>query len=344
MSTEFNIQVGLHTIGGEELFFLIEEGNANDGNFSLALEMIDLAADCGASAIEFQLAISSDFYVKDDPAYERYKKREFSENQIRQLIKRASAKGLDFVAAPLSHNLIEILVKAGCSAFTINASDLTNPAIIDKVGLSGKPIFLGLLFADANEIQWALSRLKSHGADNIVLLHGQHTMASSGKGVAPDKTSLGYIQFLEILHKIPVGFIDHTSSIWMPACAAASGALVVTKHLIKSRKGNGYDLCICLEPEEMKEAISRSRMIYKSRKDKSSYLLEEEMPDKKLHRRSIVASRTLKAGVKLKYSDFSFKRPGTGLEPWKYQEMIGKVIKRDIKYDEQIIFSDLLNA
>lgn len=334
-------RVGSHVIGGEELFFIVEEGNANDGNFEKALQMIDLAAECGANAIEFQLAIASDFYVRNDPGYERYKKREFSEIQIKELVKRASQNGIEFIAAILSHNLIESVVNAGCAAITVNSSDLNNPAIIDVVAKSGKPILLSILLASEDEIKWALTRLKNQGATNIILLHGQHIMASGGQSLSPDNTSLGCIDTLRVNYDMPVGFIDHTSYKWMPACATAAGAVVVTKHLIPSRKDKGPDWFICLEPEEMKDAILWANMLYRSKKNTQKFLAPGENDDRPIMRRSIVASKSLIAGKILEFDDLCFKRPGTGLEPSNYEQLIGKRINRDIEYDEQIQLSDL---
>ena len=337
------MRIGNHFIDKDNLFFIVEEGNANNGNLNKAFQMIDLAAKSGADAIEFQLAIASDFYVKKDPGFERYKNREFSSHQIKQLVQRTSQNGIEFIAAIFSHNLIDSVVQAGCSAITINASDLNNPAIIDCTAKSGKPILLSILLANEDEIKWAINRLTNQGATDIILLHGQHAMASTGGPLLIDDTSLGYIDVLTNKYNMPIGFTDHTSYEWMPACAVAAGANVITKHLIPSRKDKTPDWFICLEPEEMEDAINYAKMVYKSRMNTQKSLLEGEHVDKSIMRRSIVASKALKVNQVLQSDDLCFKRPGTGLEPSIYEKLIGKRLRRDLQYEEQIQLSDLVD-
>ena len=337
------MRIGNHFIDKDKLFFIVEEGNANDGDINKAFDMIDLAAKSGADAIEFQLAIASDFYVENDLGFKRYKNREFSNSQIKQLVDRASKYGMEFIVAALSHNLIEPIVEAGCSAITINASDINNPAILDSASKSALPILLSTMLASEDEIKWAINRLTQHGTTDIILLHGQHAMASTGEPLSVNDTSLGYINTLRNKYNLPVGFTDHTPFKWMPASAVAAGACIITKHLISSRKDKTPDWFICLEPEEMESAIKNSKMIYSSVIDKEKTLLKAECDDKLIMRRSIVASKALKINHVLKYGDLSFKRPGTGLEPSSYNKLIGKRLKRNLDYDEQIKLSDLEN-
>lgn len=336
-----SVNIGSRRIGNGDLFFVIEEGQANLGDFENALSMIDYAADAGGDAIEFQLARADDFYVKNHPGYEIYSKREFSETQLIELVSKAKEKGMEMIAVPLSHKLVNPLVKAGCSAFNINASDLTNPDIIDAVIDSGLPFFLSLPLATEEEIDWAVNRIRKNGDDNFILLHGQHTMASGENGVNIEHTSLGYISTLKEKYQVPVGFIDHTPLKWMPACAVAAGADSISKHLTWSREERGPDWHICLEPNEMKEAITWAYKMNQSIKIKNKQLAPGENLDCSIMRRSIVASRAIKSGKSIERNDICFKRPGNGIDPAQYNDIIGKVARRDILPDEQITTFDL---
>ena len=335
------VNIGSRRIGTGDLFFVIEEGQANLGDFEKALSMIDYAADAGGDAIEFQLARADDFYVKNQPGYEIYSKREFSETQLIEIVSKVKEKGMEMIAVPLSHRLVNPLVKAGCSAFNINASDLTNPDIIDAVIDSGLPFFLSLPLATEEEIDWAVRRIRKNGDDNFMLLHGQHTMASGEKGVNIEHTSLGYITTLKEKYQVPVGFIDHTPLKWMPACAVAAGADTISKHLTWSREERGPDWHICLEPDEMKEAIIWAYKMNQSIKTKNRQLAPGENLDRSIMRRSIVASRAIKSGKSIERNDICFKRPGDGIDPAQYNDLIGKVARRDILPDEQITTFDL---
>lgn len=332
--------LGSKKIGEVDLFFVVEEGQANLGDFNKALDMIDVAAETGADAIEFQLARAGDFYIKSNPGFQIYLEREFSEAQHQELISHAKEKGLEFVAAPLSHKLIEPLTKAGCSGFNINASDLTNPNIIDAVLDSGVPFFLSLLFAKEEEIQWAVNRIQKNGNARFGLLHGQHTMASGEHGVDLEHTSLGYLAVLQEKFQVPVGFIDHTPFDWTPSVAVSAGADVITKHLALSRSEKGPDWHVCLEPEEMKKAIALARAAKKSINVKTKVLAPGENFDRSVMRRSIVAAKTIPAGKVIERNDIEFKRPGDGFDPSRYGEIVGQVSCREIREDEQIKFSD----
>lgn len=325
----------------KDFIFVIEEGQANLGDFAKALAMIDAAALTGADAIEFQLARAEDFYVKSHPYFKTYSEREFSDSQIKDLIGCAKEKRIDFVAAPLSHKLIDTAVKAGCSGFNVNASDLTNPDIIDAVAGSGLPFCLSTLMAKEDEIDWAVNRALINGNVNFALLHGQHTMASGEEGVKVEHTSLGYIGALKKKYRLPVGFIDHTPLTWLPAAAVAAGADIVTKHLALARSEKGPDWQVCLEPEEMKEAVVRARDMRASIGIKTKQLAPGENMDRSVMRRSIVAARTIEAGKTIAREDIEFKRPGSGLDPIQYEQVVGKTVKRKILADDQIAFSDL---
>ncbi|MCX5696449.1 MAG: N-acetylneuraminate synthase family protein [Candidatus Omnitrophica bacterium] len=334
-------KIGKRQVGGKEIFFVVEEGQANQGNFKKALLMIDAAAMSGADAIEFQLARAGDFYIRSDQGYRIYLKREFKNEQIKRLIEYTKSKRMEFIAVPLSHRLIEPLAKAGCSAFNINASDLTNPDIIDAVAASGMPFFLSLLLATQKEIDWAIKRMKKNKALNYALLHGQHVMASGKPGVDPEHTALGFISTLKKKYRLPVGFVDHTSLNWFPAAAAAAGADIISRHIILSHKDRGPDWQVCLDPRQMREAIGWARKMRKSIILGSKNLSPGEDMDKLLMRRSIVAARDLKQGRVIQRQDICFKRPGTGICPSRFEEIMGRKLIRAIKDDRQIKHSDL---
>ena len=326
---------------GSSLFFIAEEGQANLGDFQTALAMIDIAADVGVDAIEFQLARAKDFYVASHPGYEKYAKREFSDAQHRELVQRARERGIAFIAAPLSHHLVPSLRQAGCSAFNINASDLTNPDIIDAVVASDLPFFLSVPMATDEEIRWAIDRIRRHGRNtSFALAHGQHTMASAG-GVPIAGTALGYLATLVNAYRAPVGFIDHTSHPWMPAVAVAAGAGFVSKHLAHSRDAHGPDWQICLEPGEMRDAVTSARAVWESVHTRTKNLAQGEQADRSIMRRSVVAARSIPAGAVLRREDVVFKRPGTGLDPSRYEDLIGKTTLHDVQPDDQIVMADV---
>lgn len=322
-----------------DLFFIIEEGQFNLGNFDKALMMIELASLTGADAIEFQLAYAEDFYIKSDPGFEIYKKREFTDNQLETLVNHTKENRLEFIATCLSCRLVPKMAKMGASAFNINASDINNPLIIDAILATGLPFFVSTPLATEEEIDWVVNRINSSNPlSNYAILHGQHTMASGGESVSPGDTSLGYISHLYQKHNVPVGFIDHTSFDWMPAIAVSSGAKIITKHMTASNIYKGPDWQICLEPAQMKKSIQIAREIHSSMLITDKTLAKGEDLDKKIMRRSIVASRAIKSGELLSYENIAFKRPGIGVPLNLVDKIIGKKLLFSIEKDTALTF------
>lgn len=326
----------------DSMYFIVEEGQANLGDFNKALKMVDVAAETGADAIEFQLAIASDFYIKSHKGFQLYSEREFSVEQLEKLAWHTKEKKINLIVAPFSTCIIDIMARLDCSAFNINASDLNNPDILDAVSDSGKPFFLSLLLAGDEEIEWAIQRISRRKDAAFGLLLGQHTMASGEQGVSLEHTNLGYLNTLKKRYHVPVGFIDHTPLTWMPSCAVAAGADIITKHLTISREEKGPDWQVCLEPGEMTQAIGWARKAKTSISNKQKTLAPGENQDKSKMRRSIVSSRLIAKGNEIKREDLVFKRPGTGISPDQYLTVIGKRTNRDIYPDEIILLSDLI--
>lgn len=334
-------RIGDKTINDNNLYFIVEEGQANQGDLNIARKMIELAKDTGADAIEFQLAIADDFYISSHPVYERYKKIELPLQHMKNIIHYAHECKIDFIAASLSHNLIKYLVDFGCDAFNINASDINNPFIVDEVCKSELPFFVSLPLANESEIDWINNRIEKRNVNNFTFLHGQHSMASGVDGVMPEHTSLGYIKTLKNRYKKPVGYIDHTPDIWMPACAVASGANIISKHLIIDRELKGPDWRICLEPNEMKEAINNARKINKSISTVDKILAPGENIDISIMRRSIVFKRDLPKGSEISIEDIEFKRPGTGIAPSEYDSILGKRLSESVVKDDILLMNNL---
>lgn len=319
------------------LLFIIEEAQFNLGNFDKAIQMIELAGKTGANAIEFQLAYADDFYIKSDQGHAIYKQREFSDEQLKMLVDCAHECGLHFIATCLSHKLVEKMANFNADGFNINASDINNPSIVDAVTSTNLPFFISMPLATVAEINWVVARIEKLNKNaNYAFLHGQHPMASGKEYVEIEDTSLGFIAATQLNFGKSVGFIDHTPLKWMPAIAVAAGAKIITKHLTISPIFNGPDNIICLNPEDMKDAVSLANKVFHSINVKSKELAKGEDLDRTIMRRSIVSSRNLKAGEILDISSIEFKRPGTGISPDQFDKIVGMEITKDLEQDRLI--------
>ena len=329
------MKIGKNKIGENQVFFVVEEGQFNLGDFEQALRMVELASETGADAIEFQLAYADDFYVESHPGHAVYKAREFSDDQLKELVEFTSRKSLELVVAPLSEQIIVKMAEFGCSAFNINASDMNNPSMLRTVMDSNIPFFISIALASEDEIDWVINFIEEYRPDaEFTMLHGQHTMASGDQGVDSKHTSLGYLRNLESRLGRPVGFVDHTKHVWFPCSAVAAGASIVTKHMAPDHESRGPDWHICLDPEEMKQAISMVREVFESIKEERKVLAPGEHLDRTEMRRSIVASKNLSEGQVISIGDILFKRPGTGIPPDQENYVVGATLLKSMERDE----------
>lgn len=335
------MKIGNKIVNQNDIFFWVEEGQASLGNVDSAMKYINTARSIGADGIEFQLAIPEEFYVASHPYIEHYRNIQYSIDQIGSLIEYSKNLEISFIATVLSKSLIDPLAELGCDAFVINASDINNPGIIDPVVKSKVPFFISLPLASEIEIEWIVKRCLLKGADNFTLMLGQHTMASGDKGVHPEDSNLGYISTLRDKFKLPVGYIDHSTNIAMPAIARAAGANYISKHISLNKSEKGPDWFVCIEPSEMKEAIQLTRKINRSLANKEKVLAPGEQFDITVMRRSIVAAFDIPKGTEIKLDMIDFKRPGTGMAPNSFESIIGKTVVRNISKDEIINVKDI---
>ena len=332
------MKIGDKNISDNDLFFWIEEGQASHGDIKNARKFIETVADIGAQAIEFQLAIAEEFYVRSHPAYDYYKSTQYSKEQIAELINYAHAKGILFIATVLAPGLVSFLKQNHCDAFVINASDINNPDIIEPIIASKLPFFISLPLATMEEIDWIIQFCNSKGARDFVLMHGQHT---GDNGVRIEDTNLGFFQTLKTKYSRMVGFIDHSRNIFMPSIAHAAGANYISKHLFLEKNTTGPDWFVCLDPSDMKMSLDCAKATNRSLSKKNKELAEGEDGDKRIMRRSIVAACDIKVNTIIDKSMIAFKRPGNGFEPNRYQMFIGKKALADIQEEDLLTDSNV---
>lgn len=337
------MRIGKKIIGeGRNTLMFAEEGQANQGNIDIAMGMCKTAATAGADGIEFQLFLADDMYVRNDPGHAIYKSRELSATQIRELIAVSHAEGLLCQVAGLSPKIIELCAEAGADVFCVNATDLTNPVIIDAVAATGKPFWLATLMGTMEEIDWAVDYAISRCRSDIGLLHGQHVMSSdTTRGVPPELLQLDCIDLLKRRYGLVTGFVDHTATQFVPSIAAAKGAVLVMKHLAPEKNWQGPDWVVCLDPESWKDAKSMLEYTVKAN-GASKEISQAEFKDRSLHRRSIHTRVALAAGHKIAAGDLVALRPGKGgVDPRVIHDLIGRQVTHNLPEQHQLQLDDL---
>lgn len=337
------MRIGNRIIGeGRNTLMFAEEGQANQGNIDIAMSMCKTAATAGADGIEFQLFLADDMYVRNDPGHAIYKSRELSSTQIRDLITVSHAEGLLCQIAGLSPSIIELSAEAGADVFCVNATDLTNPVIIDAVAATGKPFWLATLMGTMEEIDWAVDYAISRCRSDIGLLHGQHVMSSdTTRGVPPELLQLDCIDLLKRRYGLVTGFVDHTATQFVPSIAAAKGAALVMKHLAPEKNWQGPDWVVCLDPESWKDAKTMLEYTVKAN-GASKEISQAEFKDRSLHRRSIHTRIALAAGHKIAAGDLIALRPGKGgIDPRVIHDLIGRQVAHNLLEQHQLQLDDL---
>lgn len=338
------MRIGDRFVGeGREPLMFAEEGQANQGDAGVAMSMCKTAAAAGADGIEFQLFLADDMYVRGDPGHAIYRGRELSAEQIRELITVSHNEGLLFQVAGLSPRIIELCAEAGADVFCVNATDLTNPVIIDSVAATGKPFWLATLMATMEEIDWGVEYVLSRCRSDIGLLHGQHVMSSdASRGVPSELLQLDCIELFKRRYGLVTGLVDHTATTFVPAIAAAKGAALVMKHLAPAKDWDGPDWVVCLDPDAWREARSMLRYAWDAN-GASKEISQAEFKDRSIHRRSIYTAMPLKAGHQIVAGDLVALRPGKGgIDPRDIHDLVGRRVACDLAGQHQLQLNDLV--
>ncbi|MBO8161754.1 MAG: N-acetylneuraminate synthase [Thermosipho sp. (in: Bacteria)] len=345
------IKIGDKRIGENESTFVITEAGVNhNGDIELAKKLVDIAVEAGADAIKFQTfkaenvvtknAPKADYQIKNtksnESQYDMIKKLELSEEEFRELYRYAKSKGIIFLSTPFDFESADFLEDLGVPAFKVSSTDLTNLPFLEYIAEKGKPIILSTGMGTLGEIEEAINTIKDVGNEDIVLLH-----CITSYPVKFESLNLRTIQTLKEAFKLPVGFSDHSLGIYAPIAAVALGAVVIEKHFTLDKNLPGPDHKASLNPEELKEMIKWIRLIEKALGDGIKRPTPKEIEIRKVARRSIVAKVDIPKGATITKNMITFKRPGTGLPPKYYKEIIGRRARRDIRADELIYWWDV---
>ena len=326
----------------DKTFIIAEAGVNHNGSFELAKKLIDAAAEAGADCVKFQTfkadtivsksAKKADYQQKTTDAaesqYQMLKRLELSESDHRELQKYCRKKGIMFLSTPFDVVSIDFLDSLELECFKIPSGEITNLPYLRKVNSKHKPVIMSTGMATLNEIKEALAILKDC---KVSLLHCTTEYPCPYEGV-----NLKAMQTMRDAFHLPVGYSDHTKGIEVPIAAVAMGATIIEKHFTLDRNMEGPDHKASLEPDELKAMISAIRHIEAALGTGEKEPAECEKKNIAIARKSIVAKRAIKKGEILTEENLTVKRPGDGISPMKWDEVVGTVAKRDYAEDEKI--------
>lgn len=328
-------------------FIIAEAGVNHNGSLEIAKKMVDAAVDAGADAVKFQTfkaeklvcrnAQKAEYQKKttdkNESQFEMIKKLELDLNAHRELIMHCTERGIVFLSTPFDLDSIHLLHELGLEIFKIPSGEITNLPYLRKIGSLRKNIIMSSGMADLGEIEDALDILIESGTprEDITVLHCNTEYPTPFE----DVNLLAMLTIKETF-KVEVGYSDHTLGIEIPLAAVALGASMIEKHFTLDRNMEGPDHKASLEPYELKNMVKFIRNIEKSFGNGVKKPSQSEIKNKSVIRRSIVAARDIKRGEIFTGGNITVKRPGVGLNPMRWDEIVGQKAKRDFEEDELI--------
>ncbi len=329
------------------VFIIAEAGVNHNGSIDLAKKLIDVASDAGADAIKFQTfkaenlvsksaskaAYQQETTDKEESQYEMIKKLELDIDTHKELMAYCTKKEIMFLSTPFDHESIEMLNMLGLEIFKIPSGEITNLPYLREIGRLGKEIILSTGMADMGEIEDALDILVEAGTpkEHITILH-----ANTMYPTPMEDVNLKAMVTIGKTFDVAYGYSDHTLGIEVDIAAVALGASVIEKHFTLDKMMEGPDHKASLEPSELKAMVEGIRNIEKALGSSIKKPSPSEKPNMVVARKSIVANRTIKKGEKLTQENLAIKRPGNGITPMRWDEIVGSVAMKDYLAEEPI--------
>lgn len=324
---------------------IAEVGVNHNGSFELAKKMVDAAKEAGVDYVKFQTfnpkKLVSKYAEKaeyqkettgsDETQLQMLQKLTLTEDNFLSLRDYCREVGIGFISTPFDLDSIDFLETFDMDFWKVPSGEVTNLPYLEAIAKTKRKVVMSTGMCDMNEIQDAIEVLEKNGTTEITLLHCNTQYPTPYEHV--NLSAMGTIK--DTLHK-EVGYSDHTQGIEVPIAAVAMGATVIEKHFTLDKNMEGPDHKASLDPTELKQMVSAIRNIEKAIGSGLKEPSSSELTNKAVARKSIVASREIKQGEVFSEENLTTKRPGTGISPMKWYEVIGKVAVRDFSEDEII--------
>ena len=317
---------------GHPTYVIAEMACSHEGNCDIARHLVDVAADSGSDAVQFQIISVDDYIVPQHPDYGLYCRLEFKPEEWRGLFRHAQQRGLAVFAAAYDRPSADLASACGVDAYKLHSADLSNPYLTQYIAAKGRPVTLGTGGSTIGEIADGIQMLREAGAPGIILMHGFQNFPTRWEEI-----HLRYMASLKRLFNVPVGYQDHTDGeselgFVLPMVAVGLGANVLEKHFTHDRSQKGVDHESALNPDELKRFVQRVKEVDAAMGQASPHpLSSEEQKYRTYAKKSVVAARDIRAGETISAEMLVFKRSKPpGLAPILGGRFVGQVARRDI--------------
>jgi N-acetylneuraminate synthase len=353
-------------------YIIAEAGVNHNGSLDMALRLIDVAAEAGADAVKFQtfkteLVISryaskADYHklttASTESQFDMVKKLELDESSHKRLVAHCEKRKIEFISTPFDLESIDLLVdKLKVTRLKMPSGEITNAPLLLKAARSGKPIILSTGMSTLAEVESALGvlaygYLETSAKPSMKAFYEAYCSEAGQKALkekvvilhctteypAPyEDVNLQVMDTMRQAFGLPVGYSDHTNGIAIPIGAIARGAVLIEKHFTLDRNLPGPDHKASLEPDELRAMVTAIRHVEKALGTTQKIPAKSEMKNRDIARKCLVAGRDIKKGEIFTEQNISVKRPGDGISPMYYWNILGKIAGRDYIADEKII-------
>ena len=330
----------------KKVLVIVEIGINHNGIIDNAYKMIDISKKAGADIVKFQTGIPelviSKFASKADyqksntgsneTQLEMCKKYSLKFDDYIKLKKYCEKKDILFLSTPFDLESVDFLESIDISLWKIPSGEITNLPYLVKIANTRKPIIMSTGMCELREIEEALAVLKNNGSGEIKLLHCNTEYPTPYEDV-----NLRAMQTLKDTFKCEVGYSDHTQGIEVAIAAVAMGAIIIEKHFTLDKNMEGPDHKASLDPNELKSMIMSIRNIEKALGTTEKKVSDSERKNIEIARKSIIAKKVIKKGEIFTEDNITTKRPGNGVSPMKWFDVIGKTAVKDFDEDELIV-------
>lgn len=348
-----SIRIGESVIGaGMPCFIIAEAGSNHNGEFELALKLIDVAVEAGADAVKFQTFTAEKIAARTESSiaklagsgfektgttlFELYKKCEMPREWLEKLSKYCKKKKIVFLSTPFDNEAVDVLDGLNVPCFKIASFELVDIPLLKYVAKKNKPIILSTGMATLGEIEDAVSAIKNEGNDQIALLH-------CGIEYPPrwEDVHLLAMDTMKKAFPYPIGYSDHTLGITVPIAAVARGACIIEKHFTVDNSLVGPDHKFALNPQQLRTMVDEIRHTELCLGSFEKKPVEREMIHRRRGRRSLFACTNIFSGTVITSDMLAVLRPGIGLMPKFLEVVVGRLAKRDIPAHSPITWDDI---
>ncbi len=327
--------------------YIIAEIGGNFTTFVQAKRLIDAAHDCGVDAVKLQtyradtIASTKAIFDMENTGvvsqHELFKKYEVNEGLHQDVFKYAESKGLDWFSTPSHATDVDLLEKIGVGLHKVGSDDAVNLPFLRYVAQTGKPIFLSTGMCTLEEVKESVDAILAEGNEKLTLLHAITSYPTHSENV-----NLAAMQSLmKAFPQLDIGYSDHTLSPIACLCAVAMGACVIEKHFTYDKKADGPDHMLSADPAEMKWLVEAVRNFEIMRGSGIKRPADSEETTRRNNRKSIVIARDMKSGERIGESDIAIKRPGYGIQPKYFDQVVGRTLLNDLSMDSILTWKHL---